>query len=756
MSDSTPLDEAIRQLEDWFASPRFREITRLYSARQVAEQQGTIEKDYPIAREAARGFYQLLREHYDRGESITTFGPYSPGHVVMMKRLGIQGIYLGGWATSAKGSVQEDLGADLASYPLSQVPDEASVLVRALLTQDRNQRFNRSRMSAGEREATPEVDYNPYIIADADTGHGGDAHVRNLIRRFVEAGVPGYHIEDQRPGTKKCGHQGGKVLVSVTEQISRLNTARFQLDTMGVEGIIVARTDAEAANLLDNNSDGRDHPFILGATLLQVPPYRDCSAALLRRFHQGGVDEVNGHRMLGLAEENLEKADAWFREAGIAGEIDACVERARSGSSSEMEAAFDEAGAILSEKWEDAAGLMTYGEAVIEAMRFRKEEGFELPMTEEEWLEFAKTASYRRASAKAAEMGLRVTWDSELARTSEGYYQVRGGIPYAIAKSLAVAPYADLLWMETKTANLEEAREFAEAVHAVYPNQMLAYNLSPSFNWDTTGMTEQEMRDFPKEIGKLGFVFNFITYGGHQIDGWAAEEFTTDLRENGMLALAKLQRRLRLLESPYSKPQSYVGGPRLDAALAASLGRNATTKAMGKGSTEHQHRIQTEVPVKVLDGWLDAWAAHYGMDPAPRARLRPHRASSELIELSLLRGGEEEKVLDVVYAAIEDRAGRSILSIRDQNTRAEDCKRKRLMTLAQLYLLYRYDADAVHYVTPTDDNRHQTVRMQELGLFSEVGAEIGDMIVATVHRERIAALVDPKSDALARLIAKED
>ena len=106
----------------------------------------------------------------------------------------------------------------------------------------------------------------PFIIADADTGHGGDAHVRNLIRRFVEVGVPGYHIEDQKPGVKKCGHQGGKVLVSEDEQMKRLSAARFQLDIMGVPGIIVARTDAESATLLDGRSDERDQPFILGAT----------------------------------------------------------------------------------------------------------------------------------------------------------------------------------------------------------------------------------------------------------------------------------------------------------------------------------------------------------------------------------------------------------------------------------------------------------------------------------------------------------
>src|SRR6202012_3280623 len=163
--------------------------------------------------------------------------------------------YLGGGSTSAKGSKQEDPGPDLASYPLSQVPDEAAPIVRALLTADKNQFHARSRMKEKELKNTPEIDFRPFIIADADTGHGGDAHVRNLVRRFVEIGVPGYHIEDQKPGVKKCGHQGGKVLVSENEQIQRLNAARFQLDVMGEPGLIVARTDAEAATLLDGRGD---------------------------------------------------------------------------------------------------------------------------------------------------------------------------------------------------------------------------------------------------------------------------------------------------------------------------------------------------------------------------------------------------------------------------------------------------------------------------------------------------------------------
>src|SRR6202795_1882520 len=295
-------EQEINETQEWFDSPRFAGIVRPYTARQVVEQRGTIRHDYTIAREAAAAFYDRLCELFAERKSITTFGPYSPGQAVAMKRMGIEAIYLGGWATSAKGGTSEDPGPDLASYPLSQVPDEAATLVRALLSEDRNQQYLRSRMTEAQRAATKARDFRPFIIADADTGHGGDPHVRNLIRRFVEAGVPGYHIEDQRPGTKKCGHQGGKVLVAQDEQNKRLNAARFQLDVMGVPGIIVARTDAEAANLIDGRSDERDQPFLVGVTNLKVPSYKSCFLAMLRRFYELGVKELNGHLLYSLPE----------------------------------------------------------------------------------------------------------------------------------------------------------------------------------------------------------------------------------------------------------------------------------------------------------------------------------------------------------------------------------------------------------------------------------------------------------------------
>jgi isocitrate lyase len=737
----------IEALREWFASPRFAGIVRLHSAREVAEQRGTIPNDYTVARTAAEGFYARLRQLFTEKKCVTTFGPFSPGQAVAMKRQGIEAIYLGGWATSAKGSVHEDPGPDLASYPLSQVPDEAAPIVRALLTADKNQAHGRARMSEEQRRQTPEVDFRPFIIADADTGHGGDAHVRNLVRRFVEVGVPGYHIEDQKPGVKKCGHQGGKVLVSEDEQLKRLSAARFQLDIMGVPGLIVARTDAESATLLDGRSDERDQPFILGATNLNLPTFKAAFLAILRQFSAAGVEELSGHKLYATPAAEVAAADAWLARTGLAGAITDAAARAGAAG---VDAAFDKVFNHFVDAWQEEAGVKTFAEAVADVLAFHASQGDELPVSVKDWMAFAASASFFEIRARVAELRLRVSWDCEHAKTPDGYYQIRGGIEYAIAKSLAAAPYADLLWMETKTADLHDAKIFADAIHAKFPEKMLAYNLSPSFNWDTTGMGDEAMRRFPEELGKLGYVFNFITYGGHQIDGLASEEFATALRQDGMLALARLQRKFRLLESPYRTPQTLVGGPRADAGLMSISGRTSSTKAMGKGSTQFQHLVQTEVPPKLLEEWLELWRKHKDYSGKLKVALKPHTAGSDLLELAILAGGE--KVLNVIFATIQDRRGRSILSVRDQNNFDVNLRRKRLMTLAHIFLLHRYRVDSVHYLTPTEDNQRQAEKMRARGIYSSVNNEVGEIIVADVNAARIKELVAADHAALETLV----
>ncbi len=740
----TPFEKEVESTQAWFASPRFKGITRVHSAREVVEQRGTIRPDYAVARGAAEGFYDRLRELFTQGKCITTFGPYSPGQAVTMKKLGIEGIYLGGWATSAKGSMHEDPGPDLASYPLSQVPNEAAPIVRALLTADKNQFHTRARMTEEQRQATPEVDFRPFIIADADTGHGGDAHVRNLVRRFVEVGVPGFHIEDQKVGVKKCGHQGGKVLVSSDEQLKRLSAARFQLDIMGVSGIVVARTDAESATLLDGRGDERDQPFVLGATNVRLPTFRSALLALLRQYHRAGIEELSGHLLYEVSEVEYAQADEWLKKTGIDAQIREAAAQYKSKALKSVDDALDRGFDKMVDAWQVEAGVKTYAEAVAAAMESRVIEGAQFPVTPQEWLSFANTSGWYAARAKARAMGVDVAWDCEHAKTPDNYYQVRGGLEYAIAKSLAAAPFCDLLWMETKTADLHEAKKFAEAIHQKFPDKMLAYNLSPSFNWDTTGMNDDEMRRFPEELGKLGFVFDFITYGGHQIDGLASEEFAQSLKQDGMLALARLQRKFRLVESPYRTPQTLVGGPRADAGLSAISGRTATTKAMGKGSTQFQHLVQTEIPPKVLEEWLELWRKHFTYDGKLKVTLRPHSAGSQLLELAIT-SGEGTKLINVVFDAIQDRRGKNILSVRDQNNFDLNLRKKRLMTLVQLFLTHRYRTDSVHYVTPTDDNLKQCEAMKARGIFKSVQTEIGEIIVADVVKTKVKELAGDRA-----------
>ena len=522
---------------------------------------------------------------------------------------------------------------------------------------------------------------------------------------------------------------------------------------MRVPGIIVARTDAESATFLDNRTDERDQPFILGATNPGLPSYRVGFLAIQKTLHDLGLEEIRGHLLFAVPDDDQRKAVAWLTQVGLMSLIEESARSVRETvGGKELEELLDAIDTRYAEVWQAEAGLKTYGEAVADVLELRTSEGERVDVTLEEWHSFAARASFSEVRAKAEALDIRVTWDPELPKTPDGYYQVQGGIDYAIAKSLAAAPFADLLWMETKTADLTDARRFAEAIHAEYPDKMLAYNLSPSFNWDTTGLSDDEMQRFPEDLGKLGFVFNFITYGGHQIDGLAAEEFATALRDDGMLALARLQRKFRLLESPYRTPQSLVGGDRLDAALMAVSGHTAATKAMGKGSTQHQHLVQTEVPTRLLEGWLATWATHWERPANIRVELRPHTAGSDLLELRVV-DDSDAPLANVIFASIVDRRGRSILSIRDQNT-AAPIRRRRLMTLVQLFLIHRYRAGSLHYLTPTEHNRLQTQRMQDLGIFSVVRTEIGQIIVAEVNRERIVELVRPAGDSVAELIRK--
>jgi len=270
----------------------------------------------------------------------------------------------------------------------------------------------------------------------------------------------------------------------------------------------------------------------------------------LKKLSELGVDEVRGHLLFAVSDSEYAAAFAWLERVGLTSMIAKSAKALKDMPATEFEAALDKIDTRYVEIWQKEAGLRTYGGAVADALESRIAEGQSFDMTSINGSRSRnRLPSTRSASAPSRwhpdNLGLRTAQDSRRLLSHPGRHRLRHH------QSLAVAPFADILWMETKTADLHDAKKFAEAIHAQFPDKMLAYNLSPSFSWDTTGMDDEQMKRFPEELGKLGFVFNFITYGGHQIDGLAAEEFATALKQDGMLALARLQRKFRLLESPY-------------------------------------------------------------------------------------------------------------------------------------------------------------------------------------------------------------
>jgi isocitrate lyase len=421
-----PFDEQVAQLEEQWATSRYTGIDRPYSARDVVRLRGSVLEDHATARLGAERLWRMVTQG---DEPVRTFGALTGNQAVQMVRAGLQSIYLSGWQVAGDMNLSLQTYPDQSLYPSNSAP----MLVRRI-----NNALKRAdQIEWSEKDGKVETHWMAPIVADAEAGFGGPLHAYELARSFIEAGAAGVHFEDQLAAEKKCGHMGGKVLVPTSQFIRVLSAARLAADVLDVPTVLFARTDAEAATLLTNDIDERDHEFLTGE------------------------------------------------------------------------------------------------------------------------------------------------------RTAEGYFRVRGGLDAAIARALAYAPYADVLWCETKTPDLDEARRFAEAVHEQFPRKLLAYNCSPSFNWKRH-LDDETIAKFQQELGAMGYRYQFITLAGWHLINLGAFEMAREYAARDMEAYVRLQEReFHLEEKGYTavKHQREVGGNYFDLVLNTLSHGEASTGAM-KESTE--------------------------------------------------------------------------------------------------------------------------------------------------------------------------
>ena len=410
---------------DWAHNPRWIGIQRPYSPADVVKLQGSVHIEYSLARQGAERLWDLLHTR----EYVAGLGALTGNQAVQEVQAGLLAIYLSGWQVAADANGAGHMYPDQSLYPVDSVPAVVRRINNTLLRADQIQHL----------DGRSDVHYLAPIVADAEAGFGGNLNAFELMKMMIEAGAAGVHFEDQLSSAKKCGHLGGKVLVPTQEAINKLVAARLAADVLGVPTLIVARTDADAADLLTADVDPRDQPFVI--------------------------------------------------------------------------------------------------------------EGAE--------------------------------------RTSEGFYRIRCGVEAGIARGLAYAPYADLIWMETSDPDLGHARKFAEAIHAQFPGKLLAYNCSPSFNW-AAKLSVEKMETFREELAAMGFKFQFITLAGFHALNTGMFELAKAYRERGMAGYSELQEReFALVKDGYQavKHQAFVGTGYFDA-VQNVVTNNQTSTAALVGSTE--------------------------------------------------------------------------------------------------------------------------------------------------------------------------